>query len=71
MTFCSWWRRYSSKSNFYHFQVNFNKKLASLQVDHEFVQDKQWSFWELDHKSTLAPSADAKTKPAPRTLLNS
>ncbi|KAL1403198.1 hypothetical protein pipiens_019473 [Culex pipiens pipiens] len=51
--------------------VNFNKKLASLQVDHEFVQDKQWSFWELDHKSTLAPSADAKTKPAPRTLLNS
>ncbi|KAL1374689.1 hypothetical protein pipiens_000746, partial [Culex pipiens pipiens] len=25
--------------------VNFNKKLASLQVDHEFVQDKQWSFW--------------------------
>ncbi|KAL1401095.1 hypothetical protein pipiens_020102, partial [Culex pipiens pipiens] len=24
--------------------VNFNKKLASLQVDHEFVQDKQWSF---------------------------
>ncbi|KAL1400611.1 hypothetical protein pipiens_007291 [Culex pipiens pipiens] len=45
--------------------VNFNKKLASLQVNHEFVQDKQWSFWELDHKSTLAPSADAETKPAP------
>ncbi|EDS42094.1 conserved hypothetical protein [Culex quinquefasciatus] len=41
----------------------------SKPVDHEFVQEKQWGFWELDHKSALAPSANAKTKPAPRTLL--
>ncbi|KAL1403249.1 hypothetical protein pipiens_005753 [Culex pipiens pipiens] len=41
----------------------------SKPVDHEFVQEKQWGFWELDHKSAQAPSADAKTKPAPRTLL--
>ncbi|EDS43011.1 hypothetical protein CpipJ_CPIJ015828 [Culex quinquefasciatus] len=66
-----------------HFFRNFNNKLASHQidslialidalphdyrskpVDHEFVQEKQW-----DHKSALAPSANAKTKPAPRTLL--
>lgn len=34
-------------------------------VDHDIVQEMMWRFWKLDHKSALAPTADAKTKSAP------
>ncbi|KAL9695645.1 hypothetical protein quinque_014930 [Culex quinquefasciatus] len=34
-------------------------------IDHDFVQETLWRFWKLDHKSALAPTADARTKSAP------